>query len=420
MLYRGKWDECRGRATYGELTISRSYSDALEPLPICEGTGSSLLADSERFTPLFYELGMEPRRFLGPEVMPGVRLFPAEGLTTISALGASGKTTFIVNIGAHIAAGRDWNGAKVSQRRVAIFSVEETQDELNRKFSATVEDWADSDRFEAIKNLRLISLQGVDARLTQITGRQVEAGGFSDEVINFCRGFGLEDGVIFLDHYQGLVSGDLNLSDTATGFCREANKIAVTLKSAVVILSHTSKQNMSISSADITQGHSSGSLAFENAMRQTIVTVAMTKDEAKNYGLDESDLRYVWLGLPKNSYGSTNAGVWMEKCLSQRFHTIRFDPVALEKLKKRPSQTGEERIRSAIVDYVREHPWKTKNAIEKVAGMKSRFRASSKSVRSCMEGLLAEDILCYHTVGVEERNKYGLAKQVREVLRVSA
>ena len=228
---------------------------------------------------------MPPREFFCPEIFPGARLFPCEGLTTISALGASGKTTFVVNIGAHIAAGRCWNEAIVRKRKVVIFSVEETQEELNRKFSATVEDWHEGERSEAIKNLRLVSLVGKDARFTKTVGRQVDGSGLADQVNSLCCEFGLDRGVVFLDHYQGLVSGDLNLSDTATGFCREANKIATALNSAVVILSNTSKQNMNTSSKEIGQGHSSGSLAFENAMLQTIVMVTMTKAQCQITGL---------------------------------------------------------------------------------------------------------------------------------------
>ena len=118
---------------------------------------------------------------------------------------------------------------------------------------------------------------------------------------------------------------------------------------------------MNASSKEIGQGHSSGSLAFENAMRQTIVMVTMTKEEAKGYGLDEEKPNHVWLGLPKNSYGNAKAGLWLKKNLIEKFHTIRLEPVTLEKPIKQPPQTTQERLEKAIISYINTHPFTTKN-----------------------------------------------------------
>jgi RecA-family ATPase len=417
-LYRSKWDEKRGDSTYGERTITKGYMSDEMGVNSIRDSSLDLLSYADQYTPRYYELGLPPREFFGPEISLGARLFPCEGLTTISALGASGKTTFVVNIGAHIAAGRCWNEAIVRKRKVMIFSVEETQEELNRKFSATVEDWDEGERSEAIKNLRLVSLVGKDARFTKTVGRQVDGSGLADQVNSLCCEFGLDRGVVFLDHYQGLVSGDLNLSDTATGFCREANKIATALNSAVVILSHTSKQNMNTSSKEIGQGHSSGSLAFENAMRQTIVMVTMTKEEAKGYGLDEEKPNHVWLGLPKNSYGNAEAGLWLKKNLIEKFHTIRLEPVTLEKPIKQPPQSTQERLEKAIISYINTHPFTTKNSIEKAAGMNSVFKASAKAVRASIDQSLSVGKIFLHLVTSEERHTHTLTKQIKEVLRV--
>src|SRR5450631_1345749 len=92
--------------------------------------------------------------------------------------------------------------------RCWFFCIEESQDELNRKYGASVRSWSAAERSQAEENLRLISCVDRDTRLTRIVGRQVDGSGVSDQIIRTATDFGAE--VIVLDHLQGFVSGDLN------------------------------------------------------------------------------------------------------------------------------------------------------------------------------------------------------------------
>ena len=417
-LYRDKWDQKRGEVTYGELTISKAYANGEQvALDQKVSTANHRLENPDTYTPIYHLNGMPPRRFAGPQLPSGARLFPLNATSTMVGLGGTGKTTTALSIATHIAAGKPWNHLPLESRKVVFASVEETQDELNRKFGATTDKWSPSERNQAIANLRLISLHGKDARLTAAKGRQVDASGWTQHLITFCHEFELTDGVIFLDHLQGLASGDLNLSDTATAICREANNLASATASAVVILSHTSKGKISTTSAELNQGFASGSLAFENAMRQTIGLVPISDEEAKVYGVSEERKDYVWLGLPKNSYGEAESGIWLKRSYNSRFHTVTIEPAALEKPTKPGYKSGSDRILDCVLKHIESHPWTTKNAIEKLAGLNSNFKASAKAVRKVIDAAVESGVLNTHVVTATDRSQHNLSKQVKEVLR---
>ena len=122
-------------------------------------------------------------RFAGPEIDGGARLFPMKAISLLVSLGGIGKTTLLIKMGSHIAAGKKWDGKDIQQRRVIVFNIEENQDELNRKYGAAVSGWTDAERKEASDNLRLISCLNMDALLTHFEWRQVDGTGLAEKMI---------------------------------------------------------------------------------------------------------------------------------------------------------------------------------------------------------------------------------------------
>jgi hypothetical protein len=293
-LFRDKWDQMRGATTYGQMTIAKAF----EGHSSATGTGTlgkvswCNTSDPNRYRPRYVPGGMPARQFVGPSVGPSIRLFPAAALSTLVALGAVGKTSLLVSMAAHIAAGKSWNGYPVNQHKVAIFFCEETEEEAARKFSAIVDRWSPAEQQAAMDNLRLVSLLGEDARLTTIERGQYQGSGTAEKMIAMLDDFGLKDGLVVLDHMQGFASGDLNVSETATSICREANKIVEATGAAVVFAAHISKAN--IKATELEQGFAVGSLAFENATRQLAGMLPMTQDLAKKYGLESERTDYAW------------------------------------------------------------------------------------------------------------------------------
>lgn len=421
-LYRPKWDERRGASTYGGLTIDSAFKTVqqgeINATPSANTTSLTpptlKLQPPSSYKPVFIPNGMPSRCFIGPCISKGVRLFPANALSTLVALGAMGKTSLLVSIAAHVAAGKDWNGAPLERQKVAMFFCEEDQGEINRKFSALTETWSANDRNAAIDNLLLIPLLGVDARLTVIDKGHYRGSGFTEEVIKLLTQHKLKDGLVILDHMQGFTAGDLNISETATAISREANKIVQSTGAAVVLAAHISKAN--IKATEVEQGFAVGSLAFENATRQLSGLIPMSEEQGKKMGVEGARKEYVWLSLAKNSYGENNEGLWLRKVYSPLYHTIKLEPIILTAPIPAARLSENQKLERRIIDYVNNHPFTTRARLDAISGLDGILKASKARVRDCIKGLIDTGQLEVRRVTDLERLENRIPKQVNDVL----
>lgn len=421
-LYRAKWDKANGEGTYGSRTISKVFDKE-----ILESTNSAdfielpqvkpILFHHSKYRPTYKPNGMAARKFVGPSVCIGTRLFPARAMSALAALGGTGKTSVLLSIAAHIAAGKTWNRCQLQQQKVAMFFCEETQEEIDRKFSAIIDSWSEDERFSAIDNLLLIPLLGVDARLTRVNKGHYSGTGFAEEVIEMLSGLHFNDGLVIFDHLQGFTSGDLNLSETATALSREGNKIVELLGVAVVFAAHISKNN--INASDISQGFVVGSLAFENAVRQMSGMIHMSIEQAKKYGVEEFRKEYVWLGIPKNNYGNLDDGVWLQKKKSTKYHTVIFEPINLIEPISTAKLSENERLQAQIIAHLNKHPFTTKNMLDGHSGKDGIFKVGKEKLRDGVRALIDEGQIREHAITAEERANNILPKQVKTVLRVN-
>lgn len=380
-----------------------------KPIYIVPNSGTINLDD---FVPEYEAAGMPPREFVGPRVGEA-RLFPLNALSIFVALGAGGKTSSIIAMAAHIAAGKTLLDQALKQRRVAMFFVEEEQRELNRKFSAIVQDWTDSERREAQKNLRLVSLTNHDPRITLMDGHGIVEAPFVEQIIELTVPFGAE--LIVCDHLQGFTSGDLNNSDTATVLARAANRIVSQTGAAVVFTAHTSKANIRAEAVEV--GFVTGSLAFENAARQVTGIIRMPDSDAKRWGLEATCDQYIKVQMPKNSYGPANQIAYLKKEFVPDFHTVKIVPW-------QPPSGGslfisaEDRLSEAILTAVKGKPGTTRNQIDRLAGKKNTLKASKERVRMAVDRLVSEGVLEEVVPTAEQRKSLGLHQQVRKILRI--
>ncbi|WP_420587926.1 AAA family ATPase [Marivita sp.] len=360
--------------------------------------------------PGFFRNGMLPNVFVGPMVGQA-QLFPARAISLLVALGSVGKTSSLIAMAAHISAGRPWGSGTLQQRRGIVFSVEETQQELWRKFSATAADWPDRDVRRAQEELLMYSMSERDPRLTRAVNRNIEPTGLAERIIEIVLEHEAE--FIILDHLQGMVSGDLNNSDTMVAVAHACNRIATVTGAAVVIAAHTNKGN--INAEVVNHGFSTGSLAMENAARQVVGLIPLPETDAKAFGLEAVRKDYIRLEMPKNSYGRGGEVAYLRKQYVPLFHTVTvlpFDPPAVA--------TGgmvskQDRLWRAIVDHVRNNPSATANSLDKLAGPKGVFKASRKEVREAIRELIDHGVLAEHDVSKEYRKRHGLKPQIRKV-----
>ena len=420
-LYRAKWDSTRGTSTWlHQYVIARvvNQSDITTDLKDNDANGNAS-PESEygigQYKPCFIAGGMPPRTFAGPTINGSLKLYPLHALSTVVALGAVGKTSLLIGHACHIAAGKPWNHQSIVQRKVIYFSVEETQEELTRKFCAITQNWSDEERKRVIENLLLVPMLGQDVRLVTNERGSYQGSGMAERMIGVAHEFDLEDGVIFLDHMQGFASGDLNSSETATAICREANKIAEKTGAAVVFAAHISKAN--IKATSIEQGFAVGSLAFENALRQMVGIITMSEEDAKKYGITQDHRQYSRLEVPKNSYGPSDGGIWLRKVHSADYHTVVVEPVQLTLPAPQSIKSSSDRLLEDLLTHLRTNQWITRNQLDGLSGKDGKFKVSKSRLRDVVAAGIDTGSIIVHTVSPEDRDANGLAKQVKEVLR---
>ena len=337
-------------------------------------------------SPSYAASGMDPREFAGPEIVKDARLFPLDAVTLFVALGGVGKTTALMKFGCHIAAGRDYGGKTVTQRRVLYYLVEEADIEIDRKFGAAVHRWPAGDQTVAANNLRVQSCVGIDARLTRMKDRQIDGTGIAEAIIDAAKDFNAE--VIMIDHLQGFVSGDLNASDTATALGIELNKVVAATGAAVVVAAHVNKGQ--INAQGIEQGFATGSLAFENTARQLVGLIRLPDEAAQKFGLQSVQSDYGLIGIAKNSYGRSNVHSYFAKVYEADFHTVTVEPFAPMAAATTTIPTANDRLCDVLVNFIQQKKVTTRAEIERNAGTKGPFKASKSKVRDAINKLIAD------------------------------
>ena len=363
--------------------------------------------------PAYHPNGMAPNVFVGPKV-GRAELFPEKAITLLVALGGAGKTSTLMAMACHMATGTPWDGNPLPIRRGMIFSVEETDRELLRKFGASMEGLPESCVQLAQRTLRLFSMRDIDPRLTVQVGSDVQPSGLGDRIVEVALKHQAE--FIILDHLQGMVSGDLNNSTTMVAFASECNKIAEQTGAAVVIAAHISKGN--INAERVTHGFATGSLAIENAARQVVGLIPLPPADAKQFGLEAVAREYIRLEMPKNSYGPGGEVGYLQKHHVAKFHTVAVVPYCPPAQSAGSAMSPGARLKAAICDYIRNNVGTTASKLEQRQVAKQTLRASRQEIRAALADLRAQGIVEERTVSKEDRARLGLRPQVRTILTV--
>ena len=369
--------------------------------------------DNFQGIPAYLPDGMEPNTFVGPQI-GRAELFPEKAISLVVALGSVGKTSTLISMSCHMAAGQPWGDNPLQARRGMFFSVEESQQELWRKFGATAEGLPKSSMRLMQQNLRLFSMRDRDPRLTVPVGSDVQPSGLGDSIIEAALEHKAE--FIMLDHLQGMVSGDLNNSTTMVSFASECNRIAEQTGAAVIIAAHTNKGN--INAERVSHGFATGSLTIENAARQVVGLIPLPPEDAKQFGLQAVARDFIRMEMPKNSYGPGGEIGYLAKHHVAKFHTVAVSPYF--PLVQAPSSAMPPgaRLQAAVCQYIRENIGTTASKLDQQAGVKGKLKASRVQIRATLVDLLAQGILEEKAVNKDERTRLRLKPQVRTMFTV--
>ena len=356
-------------------------------------------------TPCVNLTSMSARTFSGPKIGKA-RLFPKDAISIFTALGGTGKTTALVALASHIAAGKKWEHEPIEARKVIYIAVEEVLAELNRKVGSTIIDWAQDERTYLENNLRLVSLVGEDSRLTVRHRNELYPSPLVTQIISATQSFNAE--LVILDHLQGFVDGDLNNSDTATALSAAVNRIVASTGAAVTLAAHVNKSQ--IGAETVGAGFTTGSLAFENAARQVVGVIKLPPEEAKTIGQpSENDiLKFV---IAKNSYGPVGDHGYFERVYVPDFHTITIRAFSPPQPVMRTFASKSDALDAKILDFLQKHPYRTKRNLDDLAGKDGQFKASRVSIRQAIQRLIDAGMVKLEEIPVSEKKRLSIAKK---------
>lgn len=225
-LYRKKWDEKRGKLTYGEITIANAialcksiYEDREEPEPddFFNQSASSLPTDFKLLS-VSDLLATPPLRWRVKNVLP------EKGLTSIYGLSGTAKTFIVLSLTAAIAEGSKWFGHRVFPAPV-LYCALEGEGGIRNRVQAHLQHFGtlgNSARFLTVPfNLLTTDVDRLAAAITAEQGK---------------------GGVVFIDTLNRAAPGaDENSPDGMGAIIAGATALQRLIDGLVVLVHHTGK-----------------------------------------------------------------------------------------------------------------------------------------------------------------------------------
>jgi hypothetical protein len=206
-------------------------------------------------------------------------------LSSLLADGGVGKTAVRVAQLISLAIGRSLTGEHVFQRcRVLIVSLEDDKDELRRRVNAVMRfHGIDADELKGW--LYLAAPKGL--RLAEMNDGTPQAGALESLLREEAAAHNLD--VISLDPFVKTHSLPENENGAIDFVCTLLTKLAIEYNCAVDTPHHTKKGKDQAGDADAGRGAS----AMKNAARLVYTLTQMSDAEAKRFGVDEADRRFM-------------------------------------------------------------------------------------------------------------------------------
>jgi len=334
-----------------------------------------------------------PRR----QFLFGYDVIPMNTVSILAGLGGGGKTQAVIQMMVAAAIGQSYANRPSSPTCSILLGFEDSHEEINARFSATMESYSAQQRAQVEKNIRAISLIGSDFQLVELKGRVPESTGYADlliqKMIEFKALTGLDRAMLVIDHARLVAMVDWNDAAQVTVLTRELHRIASEAEIAVVLIAHSPKST-GAADHEISQADVAGSTALVDNARYVAIIKGMTAAEAKKLGISEDDRNnYVNVESVKSNYSPKGKVGWFKKVSCPNHHVATHEYVDLFRpITTRIGDTPEE---AKIIKYIRAHPDLSLSDLRAKSGKNSDLGMSDLSVRSTANVLLNKGMLIY-------------------------
>lgn len=359
-----------------------------------------------------------PRDYvLGKQVTSGT-------VCTLGGTGGVSKTMLLMQVAVAAATGRPVLGdLRVAEGASLLFLGEEDAAERDRRFGAICAHFQ-ADLTLVAHRVKCFPAAGMDIRLTHLVENNPEETCLAADIIRLAqethRSAGVPVKFIVFDHARLVLGGDPNSAEHVTQLTRVLTHIATVTGAAVFLLAHSPKSALAKEGDEMGVADIAGSSAFADNARSAFMLWTMRQKEAKSHHVTQQDrTAYVRVQNVKANYGPQGDGHWFKR---QRIlgwdvavleHVRLYTPLAFE-------GKGKSELRERILDLVRRRPGAlSERKVRDFAGKDGDLQASEMKVRAEVEAMIEEGLLVSRPPTPDERRKFRLTGQVREVLDVT-
>ena len=274
---------------------------------------------------------------------------------------------------------------------------EDSQEELNARFSAVMAGYSQLQKDLVAKNVRAISLVGKRFQLVAMQGRSPEPTGLSDllieKILELKDLSGLQKAMLVIDHARLVAPIDWNDAAQVTVLTQELHKIAHEANAAVVLIAHSPK-NTASPDHEISQADIAGSSALVDNARYVGLVKGMNPKEAKTLGIKpEARSNYLKLECIKSNYSKTGLIGWFIKTGCPNHHVATHTYV--EPYKTIAIKEGDSADESRVIKYIRANPDLTLTDLRKRAGKNGSLGVSDLKLRDIVNTLLERGLLVH-------------------------
>lgn len=238
---------------------------------------------------------------------------PMKCVTAFISEGGAGKSTLILDLMLHVAAGLPFLGLPVKQGRVCYVSAEDDALEVWRRVQKLVRKFKPDDAAQALRGFAMIDAVGVALPFVgKDAGGIVRVGAVVDRIANAIGTAVL----VAVDTLARVNGGEENSNEVMSHIVKAGERIAQKTGAAVVILHHTSKAAAREQIADLHAGRG-GSALGDNARSVMRLMPATEADVKKFADLDAGAVAcgdILRLIHAKGSYSRKAPEVWLRRC----------------------------------------------------------------------------------------------------------